>query len=284
MSPNGYELLDSGGGRKLERIGPHLLDRQAPQAFWSPTLDRSEWQQAVGVHVRKKTGGGFWQWRDGEPERWTVNHGGVQFGVRPTPFGHLGLFAEQVSQWDWLNETLKRETDAELKLLNLFAYTGGSTLAAAAAGAGVTHVDAARGVVDWARENQSLNDLGDAPIRWIVDDCQSFVDREIRRERAYDGIILDPPSFGRGSKGEVWKIEDHILPLLASCARLLGSNPKLIILTAHSPGFGGLALNRLLEQFFESDGIEKSWGEMTIEETSGRLLPSGCFARWRNSL
>ena len=281
MSDAQYSLLDSGNGRKLERVGPHILNRQAPHAFWAPSLEPAAWDEAVGIHVRKKAGGGYWNWKQGEPTEWVVEHGGQQFIARPTPFGHLGLFAEQDSQWEWIREAARSATDTPLNLLNLFAYTGGSTLAAASVGAHVTHVDAAKGVVDWARKNQSLNELGDASIRWIVDDCQGFLDREVRRGRKFDGLILDPPTFGRGKNGEIWKIEEHLLPLIETCTELIGPSPSLLLLTAHTPGFGGLSLQRLVESRFSLGNHQAEQGEMYVQEASGTTLPSGAFARWR---
>ncbi len=284
MSNKKYTLIDSGNGRKLEQVGPHLLNRQAPQAFWTPSLPNSRWQEAVGTHVRKKSGGGYWDWREGEPHEWTVDHGGQELLARPTPFGHLGLFAEQASQWEWIRGTLGANLERPLNLLNLFAYTGGSTLAAASAGANVTHVDAAKGVVDWGRRNQELNGLQESPIRWIVDDCQRFLEREVKRGRSYDGVILDPPTFGRGKKGEVWKIEAQLVPLLESCNRLVGQSPALILISAHTPGFGGLSLQRLVDSLMSTKDLECEQGEMAIRETNGTTLPSGAFARWRKPL
>ncbi|MCA9321406.1 MAG: class I SAM-dependent methyltransferase, partial [Planctomycetes bacterium] len=204
-----YQLLDSGHGRKLERLGPVVVDRQAPGAFWRPRLDRQDWDRSNGVHHRSNQGGGHWEWKQSAPAPWTIEHGTLKFQVKPTPFGHMGLFPEQVGQWHWLGESIDafcRSKGRAPALLNLFAYTGGSTLAAARAGAEVTHVDAARGVVDWARVNAELNDLGNAPVRWIVDDCSRYLERELRRKKRYDGVILDPPTFGRGVRGETWKI------------------------------------------------------------------------------
>ena len=277
-----YELLDCGEGRKLERLGKWLLDRQAPQAVWSkrhPDL----WRKADGHHVRKTTGGGRWEWRRKPPEEWRIHHAGLDFVLKPTPFGHMGLFAEQGEQWTWLRRVIP-EIAGRLgrppKLLNLFAYSGGSTLAGAQAGAEMTHVDAARGIVTWARENAEINDLTTAPIRWIVEDCLRYLNRECKRAHRYDGVILDPPSFGRGAKGEVFKIEEHLAPLLTTLRELVGARPSLLLLSGHTPGYTPLALGNVVREHFDIDSSDLELGEMVIREVEGdRVLPSGAFAR-----
>ena len=274
-----YELLDSGDGRKLERVAGVLMDRQAPQAAWRRRRKRL-WSEVDGRHVRSEAGGGHWEWRRDPPRRWTVATAGLTMLLKATPFGHLGLFPEQRDQWSWLAEqtrSLAARLTREPNVLNLFAYTGGSTLTAATAGASVTHVDAARGVVDWAKENASINELVRAPIRWIVDDCARFANRELRRGRRYEGVILDPPTFGRGTRGEVWKIEEDLRPLLRTLAKLLAPS-GFLLLSAHTPGFTPTVLENVARDFFEIVGGEG--GEMVVPHAEDdRLLPSGAFFR-----
>ncbi len=280
-----YELLDSGGGRKLERVGPWIFNRQAQQAIWRPNLPESRWKEAHGFHHRSETGGGRWEMFASVPERWPVTIRDVKMWAKATNFGHIGIFPEHASLWPWLGDTL---SDAAVRLerppevLNLFAYTGGTTLLCSRAGANVCHVDAAKGVVDWARENAALNGLADRPIRWIVDDCAAFLRREQRRERRYDGLILDPPSFGRGARGEVWKIEDDLPSLLDLCRSVLVERPSLVVLSCHSPGFTPIVLENLLRERLDPADARIDSTEMVVPEAkSGRLLPSGVATRWR---
>lgn len=275
----GYQLLDSGSESKLERVGPYLLVRPSPQAFWSPDLPEKEWSNADAVYIRSSTGGGSWDFKKRLPERWEIEYRGFKFIIKPTGFGHLGIFPEHGDSWDWIEERIRR-AKGPVNLLNMFAYTGGATLAAARAGANVCHLDASKGVVDWAKENAALSNLGDRPVRWIVDDVVKFVQKEIRRDKKYDAIILDPPSFGRGAKGEVWKIEDDLLKLLHDCRQVLSDNPLFILLSCHSPGFSPLVLQNLLAEMMKDRPGVLSCGEMVIREETGRLLPSGAYARW----
>ena len=273
-----YRLLDSGDGRKLERVGEHLVDRQATAAVWSPRSDPADWRKAAAYHQRSDTGGGAWQIRRKLPDTWLTTHGGITLEVKPTPFGHLGIFPEHAQHWEWLAARSERRS-GPLRVLNLFAYTGGASLALARSGAEVCHVDAAKGIVDWARRNASLNALDDKPIRWIVDDCPAFLRREIRRERSYDAVVLDPPSFGRGTRKEIFKIEEHLRPLLSDCAALL-KEPAFVLLTCHTPGYTPIVLENLVREHFAPDGHAES-GEMVLKEEGpdGRLLPSGSFCR-----
>lgn len=279
MRTAGYQLLDSGMGNKLERVGPYLLVRPSPQAVWSPALPNERWQGADAVYIRSSTGGGKWEFKRRLPEKWKIEYGGYRFAVKPTGFGHLGLFPEQRESWEWISEKVKT-AKREITVLNLFAYTGGSTLAAASAGASVCHVDASKGVVDWSRENTALSGLSSSSIRWIVDDVKKFIGKEIRRGKRYDAIILDPPSFGRGAKGEIWKIEDDLTKLLHTCRELLSDAPLFVLLSCHSPGFTPLVLQNLLAEMMNIKG-KLSCAEMVITEAeSGRPLPCGSYARW----
>ena len=218
-----YEVIDCSGGEKLERWGKYILVRPDPQVIWDTDKKAPQWRKMNGHYHRSSKGGGEWEFFS-LPEQWSINYKGLTFQLKPFSFKHTGLFPEQAANWDWFGEKIKN-AGRPVKVLNLFAYTGGATLAAAKAGASVTHVDASKGMVAWAKENAKSSGLEDAPIRWIVDDCVKFVEREIRRGNHYDAIIMDPPSYGRGPKGEIWKIEDAIYPLVKLCAKLLSDKP-----------------------------------------------------------
>jgi 23S rRNA (cytosine1962-C5)-methyltransferase len=274
---DGYELLDSGDGRKLERFGNCVLERPAAQAVWKPEKPDAVWAKADARFDRVE--GNRWHGRTKLPEEWEADIEGIRFRLSSTDFGHLGVFPEQRPMWNWIRETCSKRKKASV--LNLFAYSGGSTLAPAQGGASVCHVDASRGMTDWARDNARRNGLADAPIRWIVDDVPQFLAREIRRERSYDGIILDPPSFGRGAKGELFKIEERINPLLEQVRALLSRQPMFVLLSCHTPGFSAQVLENLLRQHLAGLGGTFDSGEMLL--TGGRdvkPLPSGSFARW----
>ena len=277
-----YRLLDSGEGRKLEQIGPYVVDRQAPHAFW-PKRHESLWRDADGVHHRSDKGGGHWEMRRQLPESWHLRIAGLKIVVKPTPFGHVGLFPEQGPSWSWMQERVAAriaQGGEAPRVLNLFGYTGIASLACAVAGAEVCHVDSAKGIVDWARENQRLSGLEDRSVRWIVDDAVGFCRREMRRERRYDGIIMDPPTYGRGSKKETWKIEEDLPLLLATCGELLTATPLFFHLSCHTPGWTGTTLrNVLASRIPKGDGWSYDPGEMTIPEEDGRLLPSGTVVR-----
>ena len=275
-----YELLDSGEGRKLERVGPWVLDRQAPQAFWARTLPALEWQRADALHHRSPDGGGHWEFRRDLPEQWEITFRGLRLLVRPTPFGHIGLFPEHAAHWEHLALRVREHAQAAgrpAEVLNLFAYTGGATLALCRAGAHVCHVDASRGSVDQARQQAALNGLSDAPVRWIVDDCLAFLARERRRDREYDAVILDPPSYGRGSRKQIFRLEDDVIPLLEACRAVLRPEPLLALLSAHTPGFTPIVLGNLLTGVFP--GLQVDSGESVVQERAGtRPLPSGAWA------
>ncbi len=279
MSAEPYELLDSGGERRLERLGPWTIVRTAPHAYWRPRLAEDEWRRADATHHRLTTGGGRWEFHRRLPESWPVSCGGRTFRMQLTDFGHIGLFAEQLETWRFLQRTLEAAGGSP-RVLNLFAYTGGSTLAAAAGGAEVVHVDASKGVVDWARENAALSGLAERPVRWLVDDVVKFVDRELRRGRRYDAVVLDPPSYGRGTRGEVWKIEEHLADLLARLRSLLSDRPLLVAFSCHSPGFTPRVVERVLADHFADLFERRESGEMTIVQGgSDAPFPTGVYGR-----
>ncbi len=279
-----YRLLDSGEEQKLEQVGPYRLIRPASGAVWHRRLDPKEWSQVDAIYRRRGQGGGSWEWKREIPRKFPILFSRLQFLVKLTDFGHLGLFPEQAANWAWMRERirdrLQRTRWRNLFVLNLFAYTGGSTLACSQAGAHLVHVDAAKGVVDWARDNAELSHLDERPIRWLVDDVRKFVQREIRRGNRYQGIILDPPSFGRGPKGQVFKIERHLLPLLEACRDLLAEDALFVLLSCHTPGFTPTTLYNELSEVVEGRGGHLECGEMLVPEESGRWLPSGAYARW----
>jgi 23S rRNA (cytosine1962-C5)-methyltransferase len=278
-----YQLLDSGNMRKLEQVGPYLMVRPAPQALWRPRLPQAAWQRAVAVYERDSSGSGQWQFRGSVKREYDILFSNISLRIKLTDFGHLGLFPEQTANWEWLRHLIRRRlqktNNRNLHVLNLFGYTGGSTLAASQAGAHLVHVDAAKGVVDWAKRNAEISRLQDRPIRWLVDDALKFVKREARRNNRYQGIILDPPSFGRGPKGEVFKIEDDLLPLLDECRTLLADDALFILYSGHTPGFTPLVMHNQLAMIAPKNGqIEHD--EMVVVDQQGRPLPSGTYARW----
>ena len=281
-----YQLLDTGNLRKLEQLGPYLIVRPAPQAIWTPRLPQSAWQRADATYERDSSGGGNWQFRTSFKREFDALFSSLSLQIKLTDFGHLGLFPEQADNWEWLRDVIRRRlqhsNQRNLHVLNLFGYTGGSTLAASQAGAHVVHVDAAKGVVDWARRNSELSRLHERPIRWLVDDALKFVKRETRRNNRYQGIILDPPSFGRGPKGEVFKIEDDLLPLLDECKNLLADDALFLLYSGHTPGFTPLVMHNQLRMIAPKGGYLEH-GEMVIIDQHGRPLPSGTFARWSHS-
>jgi len=277
-----YRLLDSGDGRKLEQVGEILLDRHAPQATWPQQLVPERWQEAAAIHHRSDRGGGHWEMRQDLPASWCVDVADdLVVNVKPTPFGHVGLFPEQAFQWAWLREIVAGRVAAGSapRILNLFGYTGIASLSCAAAGAEVCHVDAARGIVDWARTNARTSGLENRPIRWIVDDAVAFVRREVRRDRTYDGIVLDPPTYGRGSRKETWHIESDLLGLLDLCARLLSDDPLLFVVSTHTPGYTRIVLENLVSASFPERQWNMEGGEMSLSEDGGRRLPSGHVLR-----
>jgi 23S rRNA (cytosine1962-C5)-methyltransferase len=276
---NEYELIDSGHGRKLERFGKVTLDRPCAQAVWNPRQP-TLWKQADAFFTRKQ--GLEWRGRDKLPDSWIAEVKGVKMKLSTTDFGHLGVFPETRAMWGWIRETLKKETAQRresLNFLNLFAYSGGATLAAAQGGAHCCHVDASKGMVAWARENAKLNGLEDHPIRWIVDDVNKFLTREIKRGRRYDAILLDPPSFGRGKGGELYKIEHALLETLQLVRKVMSDQPSFLYLTSHTPGFTPIVLKNLIQELLGEGQLDS--GEMLLTGKESALdVPSGTWARW----
>jgi 23S rRNA (cytosine1962-C5)-methyltransferase len=276
---NAYTLLDSGNGRKLERFGDFILDRPCAQAVWNPA-NPARWKEAHASFSRKD--GLEWRGRENLPDSWITSVEGVRMKLATTDFGHLGVFPETRELWHWIRETIRGESKARkepLNFLNLFAYSGGATLAAAQGGAHCCHVDASKGMVAWARENAALNQLKDHPVRWIVEDVNKFLQREQRRGRRYDAVLLDPPSFGRGKSGELYKIEHALLETLKLVKNVLSDQAAFVYLTSHTPGFTPTVLSNLLQQLLPAGQLEK--GEMLLEGATETLpVPSGTWARW----
>ena len=278
-----YELLDSGNGRKLERFGDVVLSRPDPQALWTPSMSEEKWNEADAYFMRK---GNSTEWKlnnKNMPEEWTVNLGDISFWIKPTSFKHTGVFPEQLSNWKWMSEVISNSKTKEIKVLNLFGYTGGASMACAKAGAHVTHVDGSKASVGWAKDNAKLSGLEDAPIRFLIDDARAFVAREIRRGNTYHGIVMDPPSFGYGPKDEPWKIEEHLRELLELVSSVLDKDALFVVLNGYASGFSSISyLNMLMPVVQGEKGVFER-GELAIEASSdGRLLPAGIFARWKS--
>lgn len=277
---SGYQLLDTGNGAKLEQVGPYRLVRPAAQALWRPSYPSEVWDTAAACYHRSSAGGGAWTARHTLPPTWVVTYCDLTLKVRLTDFGHLGFFAEHGPHWQWVHQCIHTAA-RPIHLLNAFAYTGGISLAAAAAGASVVHLDAADSIVAWARDNARLSGLAEARIRWVVEDVSKFLTREVRRGHRYDALVLDPPSFGRGSKGEVWKLERDLPALLDLCSQILSHTPLFVLVSAHTPGVTPLILEHLLADMLgHRSGLLTSM-EMVIPYRDGtRVLPSGALARW----
>jgi 23S rRNA (cytosine1962-C5)-methyltransferase len=273
-------VLDCSGGEKLERWGSYILIRPDPQVIWETPKKDKGWKKPNAHYHRSQKGGGEWEFFD-LPKQWQVQYKDLTFYLQPFSFKHTGLFPEQATNWDWFRGKIK-EAKRPVKVLNLFAYTGGASVAAAKAGASVTHVDASKGMVTWAKENAKASGLSEAPIRWIVDDCVKFVEREIRRGNRYDGIIMDPPSYGRGPKGEIWKIEEKIHPFIKLCAKLLSEEPLFFLINSYTTGLQPAVLSymvgtELVPRFKGSVGAKEIGLPVTA---SGLILPCGASARW----
>lgn len=275
-----YEVIDTSCGEKLERWGKYILLRPDPQVIWKTEKNVPEWNRLNGHYHRSSKGGGEWEFFK-LPEEWTISYRELNFRLKPFSFKHTGLFPEQAVNWDWCSERI-REAGRPVKVLNLFAYTGGATLAAASAGASVTHVDASKGMVTWAKENAAASHLEDAPVRWLVDDCVKFVEREIRRGNKYDGIIMDPPSYGRGPKGEIWKIEESIYPFVELAAQLLSDDALFFLINSYTTGLQPAVLSYMLSAVIR----KKRGGEVQSSEiglpvsSNGLVLPCGATGRW----
>ena len=278
-----YEVLDTGDGEKLERWGGVILRRPDPQTIW-PKADPQMWEKADAVYHRSEKGGGQWEFRKTLPERWTLRWEDLVFYVRPTGFKHTGLFPEQEANWRWMGKILRESGRTDVRVLNLFGYTGGATVACAAAGARVTHVDAAKGMVQWAKENRQLSGLPETSCRWIVEDALAFVRREIRRGNRYDGILMDPPSYGRGPSGEVWKLENELYGLVETCSQALSDEPLFFLINSYTTGFQASVLNNMLEKCVVSRfGGRADSEELCLPVTTGGVLPCGASGRWQRA-
>lgn len=292
-----YQVIDTSNGEKLEKWGDYILVRPDPQVIWNTPHDNKGWKNKNGHYHRSNKGGGEWEFFN-LPNEWSIQYelGGAKgikenqltFNLKPFSFKHTGLFPEQATNWDWFSNIIRNEkekTGRTIKVLNLFAYTGGATLAAAAAGANVTHVDAAKGMVAWAKENAVSSNLGDAPIRWLVDDCVKFVEREIRRGNKYDGIIMDPPSYGRGPKGEIWKIEESIWPFIELTTQILSEDALFFLINSYTTGLQPAVLSYMINTAV----TKKFGGHVEAEEIglpvkeSGLILPCGASGRWQRN-
>ena len=282
-----YEVLDTSDGEKLELWGGYKLLRPDPQVIWSVPKDKA-WKKLNAHYHRSNKGGGEWEFFD-LPKEWTIQYpleaGELTFHLKPFSFKHTGLFPEQAANWDWFSKLIvdakKKDPNRQIKVLNLFAYTGGATVAAAMAGANVTHVDASKGMVTWAKENAVSSGLGDAPIRWLVDDCKKFVEREIRRGNHYDAIIMDPPSYGRGPKGEIWKIEEAVFPLITLCSQILIDHPLFFLVNSYTTGLQPAVLHYMIATALKDFEGEVEADEIGLPVTkSGLVLPCGASGRF----
>ncbi len=283
---NDYEVLDTSAGEKLERWGDYILVRPDPQVIWNTPHKVREWKQKNGHYHRSNKGGGQWEFFD-LPEQWEISYGNLKFHLKPFHFKHTGLFPEQAVNWEWsgnlIREAKKKNPGKEIKVLNLFAYTGGATVACADAGAAVTHVDASKGMVTWAKENAAASGLANAPIRYLVDDCVKFVEREIRRGNHYDAIIMDPPSYGRGPKGEIWKIEEKIFPLVQLCTKVLADKPLFFLINSYTTGLQPAVLSYMLNLELKSrfgGTVEADEIGLPVRGKQGLVLPGGASGRW----
>ena len=278
-----YSILDTSSEEKLEDWNGVKLIRPDPQIIWKTPKNENLWNSADGHYHRSSSGGGSWEYRNSKPQdSWKMSYGNLTFKIKPTGFKHTGLFPEQAVNWDFMRDRI-REISSDVNILNLFAYTGGATLACAEAGASVCHVDASKGMVAWARENAQLSGLSDRPVRWIVDDCEKFVKREIRRGKKYDGIVMDPPSYGRGSGGEIWKLEDSIYDLVELCSQVLTEKPLFFLLNSYTTGLSPAVMAYILDSIL----VKKFGGSVTSDEiglpvkSSNMALPCGSTAIWQ---
>lgn len=277
-----YRLIDAKSGEKLEYWGKYLLRRPDPQAVWNEQSEKTLWNKTDAWYHRSNSGGGKWQYFTRLPERWEIHYRDLTFNIKPMGFKHTGLFPEQAVNWDWFSELIKN-AGRPIRVLNLFAYTGGATVAALAAGAEVVHVDASKGMVTWAKENVVSSGLGDRPVRYIVDDVVKFVQREGRRGRKYDAIIMDPPSYGRGPSGEVWKIENELYPLIGECMKILSDDPLFFLINSYTTGLSAQILINILTMTLKKQyGGEAEADEIGLPmSASGLVLPCGISGRWK---
>ena len=281
-----YSVISTGDGYKLERWKDVVLLRPDPQVIWKSSVDMDGYKGLYAKYIRSETGGGKWVYKKKTPEEWTVSYKDLTFKVKPMGFKHTGLFPEQAVNWDWFSDIIAKrklsDPEKPFKVLNLFAYTGGATLSAAKAGASVTHVDASKGMVAWAKENAQTSGLSDAPIRWLVDDCVKFVEREIRRGNKYDGIIMDPPSYGRGPKGEIWKIEESIFPFIELTGELLSEDAAFFLINSYTTGLQPAVLTYMINLSI----VSRFGGSVVSDEiglpvsSNGLVLPCGASGRW----
>ena len=275
-----YECIDTADGMKLERWGNVVLSRPDPQIIWKKPSDEAAWKKADAVYNRSQTGGGSWDYKKSIPDRWVISYKDLKFNIKTMGFKHTGLFPEQAVNWDYMREKLKGRDNA--RVLNLFAYTGAATLAAASAGAEVCHVDASKGMTLWAKENAEVSGLREKPVRYIVDDCMKFVEREIRRGKKYDAIIMDPPSYGRGPSGEVWKLEECLWDFVGRCALLLSDDPIFFIINSYTTGLAPTVMKNILTLTLPKGRVEAD--EIGLRVTkSGIYLPCGATARWERT-
>ena len=276
-----YELLDTSRGERLERWGDIILIRPDPQILWDTPRKDPRWKQAHARYHRSNTGGGQWERYRPIPDSWQISYGDLQFALKPMGFKHTGLFPEQAVNWDLMSDLIQKE-NRPVKVLNLFGYTGAATLACVAAGAHVTHVDASKGMVAWGKENAVASGLADKPMRWLVDDCVKFVQREQRRGNTYDGILMDPPSYGRGPGGEVWKLEEQVYPLVAECVKILSDNPLFFLINSYTTGLSPSVMQYVLGTLLPKGiGGTLSADEIGLPVTAnGMVLPCGATAMW----
>ena len=276
-----YEILDCSDGEKLERWGNKILVRPDPQIVWKSDKSVEEWRTADARYNRSKSGGGSWQTYKKIPESWKINYKNLTFGVKPMGFKHTGIFPEQATNWDWFSELIKAEKGREINVLNLFAYTGGATVACSYAGAKVCHVDSSKGMVTWAKENIVSSGLENRPVRFIIDDVTKFVQREIRRGNKYDAIIMDPPSYGRGKNGEVWQFENNISDLVELCSQVLSDKPLFFLINSYTTGISSKVLENILYlKLKRKDGKYES-GEIGLPMNNSKIvLPCGIYGRW----
>lgn len=279
MSFEGYRLLDSGDGRKLEQFGPWILDRPASQAIWPKYQSGKFWQQAHAKFKRLNEREGKWQYFEKVPKDWIIEIETIRLKISPTPFGHLGIFPEHLSTWPWLKDAIQSHPETEPRVLNLFAYSGSVTMASCKAGAHTVHLDASKPIVQWARDNAKLNSIAPNKITWMLEDVNKYLAREVRREKVYQGIVLDPPTFGRGPKKELFKFEQDLIPMVENCIKLLDPKAGFMMISCHTPGIGPQCLTNLIRSLLPQSPKNLEAGEMKSPGPNQCDLPSGVFAR-----